>query len=219
MTDRASFRDAVAARPLVCAEVVGPLPVGKSEWRGYARRAMQARPHAARWAHEIRAAGELLAIAQAHNALTVALYSPIGAEVGTRELANLLLAHGHKLAYPRLRDDGVQLDFCLCDGPAALVKRPRSRLLEPFGVPCDPHSIDLMVLPALALNAGLARLGQGGGSYDRYVPGLAPTCIRVGLVGSACLVPWSPVSAHDAVLDAVCSDDGLFGPNTATLGS
>jgi 5-formyltetrahydrofolate cyclo-ligase len=164
-----------------------------------------------RRAHEVRLAGELLAIAQANELQVVALYAAIGVEVPTRELANLLLVHGHKLVYPRLRADGVLIDFCSTDGPAALVKRPRSRLLEPVGAPVDPREINLIVVPSLALDGQLRRLGRGGGSYDRYLPQLSDHTLRVGALAADCVVAWQPVQAHDAQLDAVCTEHGLFG--------
>lgn len=211
-TARASLQLALRDRPVTAAVVAGQRPVGKAAWRAWARKQAQARSQAQRRAHEVRAACELLAVAQAHHARVIGLYSPIGTEVGTRELANLLLANGHILAYPRLRADDVTIDFCRADGPAALHKRPRSRLLEPAGEAIGPADLDLLVVPAMALHPSLARLGRGGGSFDRFLPTLPDDVARVGLVAAACVAHWAPVQSHDAVLDAVCTEHGLFGP-------
>ncbi len=193
---------------LTLAHVAAPAPMDKPGWRALARRLRRA--STTRHQHGAVLAEALAAFAVASDAQLVGLYHPIGAEVDTRPLANALLAAGISVAYPRLRADDVSLDFVACAGPSALVTRPRSRLMEPAGPALDSARIDLLVTPALAVNAALVRLGQGGGSYDRYLPTLRDDAVVVAAVAAACCLPWGPVHRHDRAVQLVCTEAGLF---------
>lgn len=199
---------------LVLTPPPAPLPVGKTAWRALARRLRRASK--LRTQHAARLAEAVNALAEARGAQLVALYHPIGAEADTRSLANALLAAGLDVAYPRLQADGVTMDFVACAGPASLRPRPRSRLMEPVGPALAPEALDLVVTPALAVNAALVRLGQGGGSYDRYLPQLRADAVAVAAVLQACCLPWGPAGRRDVAVDLVCTERGLFGPGEAT---
>ena len=193
---------------LKLATVASPAPLGKPGWRALARQLRRA--STTRHQHGATLAEAIADLAGASNVQLVGLYHPIGAEVDTRPLANALLAAGISLAYPRLRADNVGLDFVACAGPSALVARPRSRLMEPAGPVLDPAEIDLLITPALAVNAALVRLGQGGGSYDRYLPTLRQDAVVVAAVAAACCLPWGPIYPHDRAVHLVCTEAGLF---------
>ncbi|MCO4762029.1 MAG: 5-formyltetrahydrofolate cyclo-ligase [Myxococcales bacterium] len=194
--------------PLPMADVPGSLPIGKHNWRALARRLRRQSPPSR--VHADALATAVHAFAVSNGAKLVALYHPIGAEVDTRPLANALLVSGISLAYPRLRGDGVTLDMVACTGPAALAPRPRSRLMEPIGPPLDPSAIDLVIVPALAVNSKRQRLGQGGGSYDRFLPQLAPQTAVMAVVPSGSCLPWGPADGHDIAVDLICTEDGIY---------
>jgi len=204
-------RPLAAAPPVEVADVPEVL-VGKSAWRALCRKRMRARSPILRTAHAVRAAGELLSLAAALRPRFVGLYAPLGGEVDTRELANVLIVNGHALAYPWLTGDGETMAFRACEGPSALRPRPRSRLMEPTGEIVAPEDIGLLVAPALGIAPTLQRLGRGGGYYDRYLPRLPDTAYNVALVPAECVIDWGPIERHDARFDAVCTEHGLFGP-------
>lgn len=64
----------------------------------------------------------------------------------------------------------------------------------------------MVVVPGLAFTADGRRLGQGGGHYDRFLTGVSPQCLLVGVAFAEQLVMDIPVESHDVVLDAVVSD-------------
>ena len=70
----------------------------------------------------------------------------------------------------------------------------------------DPVTIDLVVVPGVAFTASGHRLGQGGGWYDRFLPGLRPGVMRIGVCFAECLVDELPTEAHDVVMDRVITD-------------
>ena len=62
----------------------------------------------------------------------------------------------------------------------------------------------LRIAPALAVDVSGARLGQGGGSYDRALRRRAPGALVVAVVGDDELVPGPlPAEGHDERVDAV----------------
>ena len=70
----------------------------------------------------------------------------------------------------------------------------------------DAATIDLVVVPGVAFTAGGHRLGQGGGWYDRFLPGLRPGVTRIGVCFAECLVDDLPTETHDVTMDLVITD-------------
>jgi 5-formyltetrahydrofolate cyclo-ligase len=189
-----------------------PPPETKAGWRAVADARLRARPQNIRLQHARLLRDLVLALLADAPPQIVGLYAPLGSEPDTRELANALLAAGHQLAYPRLRGDGEHMDLCHCTGPTALVPRPRSRLFEPVGAPVDPAQLGLLVVPCLALHPQGFRLGRGGGYYDRWLPQLPPTTLRIAAVAAEAILPFGPLEAHDARLDLALTEFGLCRP-------
>jgi 5-formyltetrahydrofolate cyclo-ligase len=64
-------------------------------------------------------------------------------------------------------------------------------------------------VPGVAFDRACRRLGNGKGYYDRAIAALRPAC-TVGVCYAAQLVDEVPVGPHDAVLDAVVTESGIF---------
>lgn len=151
---------------------------------------------------------------------TVAAYVSMGTEIETRPLLGLLLERGVRVLVPRLGRgldvgwselaalDGLR-DPGRCGGgsrrPAEPVDAPVLESAEAL------RDVDLVLLPALAVStANGARLGRGGGWYDRALTAMARNC---GLV--AVCWPWEvtdralPSEPHDVPVDAVLTPDGI----------
>ena len=71
----------------------------------------------------------------------------------------------------------------------------------------DPELLDVVVVPGVAFTADGRRLGQGGGHYDRFLPGVRSGCVRVGVAFAEQLVDDLPTEDHDARVDVVVTDD------------
>ncbi|WP_328295137.1 5-formyltetrahydrofolate cyclo-ligase [Kineococcus sp. NBC_00420] len=134
------------------------------------------------------------------GARRIACYSSTTGEPGTRTLLAELRRHDVEVLLPVLLEDG-DLDWEL--------RAPRRGAPAPLG-PLGPHavaSVDLVVVPALAVDTAGRRLGQGGGSYDRAlarVPARVPVLAVVHddeLLDAA--VSPLPVLPHDRLVQAV----------------
>jgi len=134
----------------------------------------------------------------------VALYLGVPEELDTRPLIAAL--RGARLYAPRLGPGG-RLRFALLAPPLV---RNRYGIPEPAALRPPPR-LDLIVLPLVGFDAGGARLGMGGGYYDRLLarPRAHRRPLRVGFAFAAQEVPAVPVAPHDARLDAVVTERGL----------
>ncbi|MDF9715037.1 5-formyltetrahydrofolate cyclo-ligase [Nocardioides sp. ChNu-153] len=186
------------------------------EHPGRAKRALRAEilaRRAARTPAEVAAYGERLATAAlAHpvvaGARCVAAYVGVGTEPATLPLLDALRAGGVRVLLPVLRPDW-SLDWGRYDGRDALVTSSRG-LLEPRapeGAAGTADAVDalgdadVVLLPGLACSADGARLGRGGGAYDRALAALrspVPTYVLLHPDEVGIDVPTEP---HDVPVD------------------
>lgn len=202
-------RDLSALPKVVASELPTPPPADKRAWRAWADGIARARAPHARKQHAQVLVDQVLSLVARLDAQVVGLYSPLGAEVETRDVAHALIVQGVQLAYPRVRPDGLAMDFAVSEGPAALQPRPRSRMMEPVGGVIAPEELDLLVIPAQAVRPDGLRLGRGGGYFDRYLPQLRVGAVTVAVCPAACVLAWQPTEPHDQALLLVCTENGL----------
>jgi 5-formyltetrahydrofolate cyclo-ligase len=153
----------------------------------------------------------ILALPQVQMAGTVAAYYSIGSEPGTHGLVYALWKRGSYVLLPRLRPD-MDLDWASYEGPDSLRPGPRG-LTEPTepsrGVPAVSRA-DLVIVPALAVDRRGARLGRGGGSYDRALARVGPQVPTIALLYDGELLGEVPAAAHDQrVRFAACPTAGI----------
>jgi len=104
---------------------------------------------------------------EVRRAATIACYVSIGSEPGTGALLESLSTLGKRVIVPVVLPD-LDLEWGTWRGPDSLVTARRG-LLEPvdrLGVDAIATA-DLLLVPGQAVSASGARLGQGGGCYDR----------------------------------------------------
>lgn len=85
-------------------------------------------------------------------------------------------------------------------------------ILEPpiESPPIEPDSVDLILVPAVAIDAGGYRLGYGGGYYDRLrADPLWRKIPTIGIVFDFGYVEEVPIDPWDLNLGAVCTELGL----------
>ncbi len=140
------------------------------------------------------------------RAQVVGLYAPMGAEVGTAELAREASRAGKVLVWPRLVPGERAMAWAACQ-PAELVPGSLGALQPPLtATALSPSRLELVVVPGVAFDLACRRLGRGKGHYDATLALLSPAARRVGLAFEAQLVDEVPVEAHDAPLDAVVTE-------------
>jgi len=175
----------------------------RAELRARRRRLKDADPEAPFTATQAFAAVDLPPFA------AVALYHPVGAEMDPRPLGAMLAFRGVRLAYPVVVARDAPLIF-RAQNPGAPLVPDAIGILSP-GPDAPEIRPDLIVAPMLAFDATGARMGQGGGYYDRTLAALRSSApvFALGLGYAGQEVEALPVGPYDQRLDAVLTENGL----------
>jgi 5-formyltetrahydrofolate cyclo-ligase len=129
---------------------------------------------------------------------TIATYYSIGTEPDTRRLIFALWKRGSYVVLPVLLPDG-DLDWASYEGPDSLAPGPHGLLqpVEPARGPATVARADIVLAPALAVDARGYRLGRGGGSYDRALARVGGQVPTIALLYDDELLPAVPTEPHD----------------------
>jgi 5-formyltetrahydrofolate cyclo-ligase len=146
----------------------------------------------------------VLGMPQVAAAGTIAAYYSVGAEPDTHGLVFALWKRGSYVILPVLLPDG-DLDWASYEGPDSLAPGPRGLLqpVEPVRGVDTVARADVVLVPALAVDAAGNRLGRGGGSYDRALARVGGQVPVIALLYDAELLPAVPVMPHDQRVRAV----------------
>ncbi len=146
------------------------------------------------------------------SARGVALFWPMleQKEVDVRALDALARAAGKRVYYPgftRTPDGVLSTDLRLTKSPDELALRGQ-RFLEPppEAERAEKGSVNLFVVPALAVALTGHRLGFGVGFYDSMLPDFRPPASAVVVAFDFQLLAELPIEPHDVACDAVVSD-------------
>jgi 5-formyltetrahydrofolate cyclo-ligase len=176
---------------------------------GYGKPAWRARLLAARRELGPRRRAELAAsLSEQVSALPmirpgarVAAYVPIRDEPGSIVMLDALGAAGAEVLLPVVV--GAQpLDWAVYTGADGLA-RARYGLREPAGARLGATAlgrVDVLLVPALAVDRRGVRLGLGAGHYDRSLPLAAPGAPRLAVVYDDEVVDELPREEHDVLM-------------------
>ena len=133
----------------------------------------------------------------------VAVYLPIGSECDPLLLIDRLEAIGVRLALPHVTGRRGLMRFLAWTPGDPLPAGPMG-LRQPL--PDAPELVpDTVIVPLLAFDAALHRLGYGAGHYDRALVQL-PNAQRIGLGWEVQRVDALPVDSWDVPLHAVATE-------------
>ena len=124
-------------------------------------------------------------------------------ELPTHESVNQWLADGKSIYLPRVKGD--DLEIVPYHGAQSLDDNNKFHIGEPVGEPVDPYCLELIIVPAVALDEKRNRLGRGKGFYDRLLS--TTHCPTIGVACDFQLVDEVPVEPHDRPLDCVVTSD------------
>ena len=112
----------------------------------------------------------LLDLPELSKASVIASYASYGFEPDTEALNLEIIARGKTLLLPRI--NGETLEFVQWNGKIEDLSSNKN-IAEPTGaVWSETNAINLILVPALAIDPDGYRLGQGGGYYDRALVNL-----------------------------------------------
>ncbi len=157
------------------------------------------------------ATAHLLAALPDPSRRVIAAYLAIRTEIDPLAAMRHLHAAGARLCVPVIEGAGLPLRFreWVPDGP--LVAGPFGAKIPAAGDWLVP---DTLIVPLVAFDRRLNRLGYGGGFYDRTLEGLrrdAPTR-AIGFAYAAQELPNLPLEPTDQRLDGVITENGSVAP-------
>ena len=151
---------------------------------------------------------------------TVAVYAAMGSEVDPAAFAAAAAKRDWRVAYPCMfsATEAAACGQRMCmrtaaagDAPAAPFIAHPTRAFAATDVDSDrfpivpAKALDMVVVPLVAFDRAGARLGYGGGCYDRYLPTVAPECLIVGIAFDEQRVDHVPTDVHDLPLPHIIS--------------
>ena len=151
---------------------------------------------------------------------TVAVYAAMGSEVDPAAFAAAARGRGWRVAYPCMLS-AAEAAACgqrMCmravaagdAGTAPFIAHPTRTFaatdIDGDRFPIVPaEALDMIVVPLVAFDRAGARLGYGGGCYDRYLPTLSATCHIISIAFDEQRVSHVPTDAHDLPLPHIIS--------------
>lgn len=151
---------------------------------------------------------------------TVAVYAAMGSEVDPAAFAAAAAKRGWHVAYPCMLSaaDAAACGQRICMRAVAIgdvsaapfITHPtRTFAAADIGSNRFPivsaEALDMAIVPLVAFDRAGARLGYGGGCYDRYLPMLSPACQIIGIAFDEQRVDHIPTDAHDLPLPNIIS--------------
>jgi 5-formyltetrahydrofolate cyclo-ligase len=144
------------------------------------------------------------------SARVIASYISYGDEPNTIDLNEAILKSGKKLLLPRINSlvDTPSLDWVPWQGDLSQLVS-RGKIMEPIGE-ADKRTdlIDVIITPALQIDAQGFRLGQGGGYYDRALSELSAWKVAL-IFPEEIATELLPREEHDIPVNAYATNEKI----------
>ena len=138
----------------------------------------------------------------------VGLYYPFGDEFSTLELIDRLTKKKFIISLPVINNK-FEMSFYRWS-PEEPLTINRYGILEPFkGKKITPSTL---IIPMLAFDSDLNRLGYGGGFYDRFIQKIEKQnyCVKIGLALSCQKINKVPVDKYDKKMDFIITEKKIY---------
>ena len=132
----------------------------------------------------------------------ICLYAPLPHEINLLPLLDEApMCHYY---FPRCLP-GRQLSFHRVQKPAIELTPGSLGILAPLpSLPTiSPQEIDLVIVPGIAFTPQGARLGYGGGYYDRFLPQLSTKAYTIALAMHEQMAENLPTESHDILINRI----------------
>ena len=143
-----------------------------------------------------------------YNLKTVGGYYPTNYEINDLEILNYFFKKGSTILLPKIKKKS-QMEFYGWYKNDPL-------LINKYGIPepMDAKKVypDILLVPLVAFDEELNRLGYGGGFYDRYIEKISKIkkIVKVGLAFSFQKLKRIPTNKYDKKLDIVITEKNIL---------
>jgi 5-formyltetrahydrofolate cyclo-ligase len=155
-----------------------------------------------------RVTDRLLGLHELRGASTVLAYWSFGSEVDTQAAIRRLCDAGVRVALPTTRTGDL---VAVAYRPGDPVTPAGFGAMEPSADDVvEPEAIDLVVVPGVAFDRRCARIGYGGGFYDRYLARTRVDAQAIAVAFALQLVEAVPQGRSDRRVDAIVTEDEVI---------
>lgn len=152
---------------------------------------------------------QLIALTSSRGARSLAAYLSMPDEPNTRDFLRWTCTEGIRVLIPVSRQDGL-LDWAPYDGAAEDtdvlgMPTPTSELLGPIAI----NRVDLILVPAAAVDRGGMRMGWGMGYFDKTLGSMEACPPVYAVIFDEELVDSVPRERHDMPVDGVVTPGGI----------
>jgi 5-formyltetrahydrofolate cyclo-ligase len=135
-------------------------------------------------------------------------FVPFGHEVNIRLLLEYSIQAGKIVAIPKTFTERREMELYrfhnwheLTEGPYGILE-PNEQCTEKV----EKEEIDLIIMPGVGFDRSGGRLGYGGGYYDRFLDGLKPIPLLVGVCFEEQMTDQMTMEEHDYRVHVVVTD-------------
>ncbi|MBI3317056.1 MAG: 5-formyltetrahydrofolate cyclo-ligase [Candidatus Omnitrophica bacterium] len=160
-----------------------------------------------RFAKSVKIKRKLLSEASFIQAKKILCYMALPTEVETRSLIQAAWRRGKKIYIPRIVQKEKHMTFYAIHNFSRDVEKGAYGIEEPKVVSSrrgKAGEMDLVIVPGVAFTKSGARLGRGGGYFDRLLKKIP--AVKIGVAFREQIVKSLPMKPHDVRMDKVVTD-------------
>ncbi len=133
-------------------------------------------------------------------------------EVSTNPINDWILMQNKNLIIPRVVKNNPILELCIIKDINNMelsnlgIKEPKSTHKDFV----EPKDIDFVIIPGVAFTTDGARLGYGGGYYDRIIPLMIKKPLIVAPAFELQIIDNLPLEPHDINIDMIVTESRII---------
>lgn len=167
-------------------------------------------PETLRAAYSATITERLLQLPEYRQAGAVLGYMNFGAEFASELWVARALADGKRLSMPKVNHHTNRLDLYWVEDPENQLAAGLWGIREPVVERCErlnsPNEVEFALLPGVAFTRDGARLGYGGGYYDKLLAGMTQRPVLVAAAFALQIVERLPQEATDVKVEWVVTE-------------
>ncbi len=136
------------------------------------------------------------------------LYSHFDNEIKTAALTGWLLYQGKEVYLPAIARKNMYA-INIKNGRLEMSKFGMAQPRPDSGKAQDPAGLDVVIVPGIAFDREMNRLGFGFGYYDSFLA-KAKKAVKIALAYDFQVVESIPAEAHDIKMDMIITPDGVI---------
>ncbi|MCG9479316.1 MAG: 5-formyltetrahydrofolate cyclo-ligase [Actinomycetia bacterium] len=141
------------------------------------------------------------------NSKVIMAYWPFRSEIDTTLIISRAITDRKMVTLPRVCHHKLALYYV--QNPALELGCGAYGIMEPIEEKCraaNPRDIDMVIVPGVAFDLELNRLGYGGGYYDKLLATLGKRVKKIALCFDIQIISRVPAEEHDVKVDGLITE-------------